>query len=155
MTRHLLLAADSASTIIGASHQVRRDYGEQAATQIGIRYPATGARSPARQPGHDRRERLHGALRHVDVADAELAAALLELVADFGDRPDQGVRMLGQHLVRDAEPPGHHADRVGRIVAYRDEVGRALELDVAEPGARALPDPADLLRGRLPGRPRH
>jgi hypothetical protein len=40
MTRHLLLAAYAASTIIGSSHQVRRDYGEQAATQIGNRYPA-------------------------------------------------------------------------------------------------------------------
>jgi hypothetical protein len=78
MTRHLLLAADPASTIIGARHQLRRDHGQQAATQLGNRNPATEApypdwierqrrRSPARQPGHDRRERLHGALRDVDV----------------------------------------------------------------------------------------
>jgi hypothetical protein len=43
MTRHLLLAADPASTIIGSSHQVRRDYGDQAATQIGNQYPVTGS----------------------------------------------------------------------------------------------------------------
>src|SRR5580693_581149 len=35
MTRHPLLAADPASTIIGSSHQVKRDYGEQVATQTG------------------------------------------------------------------------------------------------------------------------
>src|SRR5260370_8067707 len=105
MTRHLLLSADPGSTIIGARHQVRPDYGEQTATQIGIRYPATGARSPARQPGHDRRERLHGALRHVDVADAEPAAALLDLVADFADRPPHPFPMLPHHPLPSPQPP--------------------------------------------------
>jgi len=64
MTRHLLLAADPASTIIGSSHQVKRDYGEQVATQIGNRYPARlgllsqGARWPLPRTISSRRSPL-------------------------------------------------------------------------------------------------
>src|SRR5579859_6158464 len=94
--------------------------------------PATETSAP-RQPRHYRRERLHGALRDVDVADAELTAALLELVADLRHRADQRMRMRGQHLLRDIEPTRHRGHRLAGIVADRDEVGRDLQLDVAEP----------------------
>jgi hypothetical protein len=46
--------------------------------------PGPQARSGTRESGDDRREGFHGALGDVDVADAELAALLLELVADLG-----------------------------------------------------------------------
>jgi len=48
MTRHLLLAADPASTIIGSSHEVTRDYGEPLPrSATGIRPTGSWSRRPA------------------------------------------------------------------------------------------------------------
>jgi hypothetical protein len=65
------------------------------------------------------------------------------------------MRMRSQYLIRHPEPLRHRRHRRGRIRANRNKVRRQLKLDLVEPVARALPDPADLLLGRLPGRTRH
>jgi Methylmalonyl-CoA mutase len=92
------------------------------ATYLPAAPPDAAGRLPARQPGHDRRERLHRALRDVDVADAELAAPLLQRVAELARATEEEKK---SQLERVRDFTERHREQAHAAVAALQETARS------------------------------
>ncbi len=105
----------------------------------------------SRQSCDHRRELLHHVDADDDVAHLPALAPRVQVVDHLLERSHEDDGRLERLLGRDSERCGHHLGHRGAVVGEVHEAGERLDLEVVEPVAGGVAEPATLLVGRRSG----